>query len=50
MKNFEYFAYKKGIELAMIQKLLNHSSRDETLRYIRITQEQMDEVVLRLEL
>ncbi|MFB5284875.1 site-specific integrase [Peribacillus sp. Hz7] len=49
-KTFGYFAYKQGIDLAMIQKLLNHSSQTETLRYIGITQEQMDEVVLRLEL
>ncbi|PMC34558.1 site-specific integrase [Bacillus sp. UMB0899] len=49
-KTFGYFAYKQGIDLAMIQKLLNHSSQTETLRYIGITQEQMDEVVLRLDL
>lgn len=49
-KTFGYFAYKQGIDLAMIQKLLNHSSQTETLRYIGITQEQMDEVVLKLEL
>jgi site-specific recombinase XerD len=49
-KTFGYFAYKQGIDLAMIQKLLNHSSQAETLRYIGITQEQMDEVVLRLNL
>ncbi|MGG3799936.1 site-specific integrase [Metabacillus fastidiosus] len=49
-KTFGYFAYKKGVDLAMIQKLLNHSSQAETLRYIGITQEQMDEIVLRLDL
>ena len=49
-KTFGYFAYKQGIDLAMIQKLLNHSSQTETLRYIGITQEQMDEVVLKLDL
>ncbi|KAB2328010.1 site-specific integrase [Cytobacillus depressus] len=49
-KTFGYFAYKSGVDLAMIQKLLNHSSQTETLRYIGITQEQMDEVVLRLDL
>ncbi|WP_419865699.1 tyrosine-type recombinase/integrase [Bacillus dakarensis] len=49
-KTFGYFAYQQGIDLAMIQKLLNHSSQAETLRYIGITQEQMDEVVLRLDL
>lgn len=49
-KTFGYFAYKQGIDLAMIQKLLNHSSQAETLRYIGITQEQMDEIVLNLDL
>ncbi len=49
-KTFGYFAYKQGIDLSMIQKLLNHSSQTETLRYIGITQEQMDEVVLNLDL
>lgn len=49
-KTFGYFAYKQGVDLSMIQKLLNHSSQAETLRYIGITQEQMDEVVLNLNL
>lgn len=49
-KTFGYFAYKQGTDLAMIQKLLNHSSQAETLRYIGITQEQMDEVALKLDL
>lgn len=49
-KTFGYFAYNQGVDLSMIQKLLNHSSQAETLRYIGITQEQMDEVVLRLDL
>ena len=49
-KTFGYFAYKNGVDLAMIQKLLNHSSQAETLKYIGITQEQMDDVVLKLDL
>lgn len=49
-KTFGYFAYKQGQDLALIQKLLNHSSQEETLRYIGITQEQLDEVVMSLEL
>lgn len=49
-KTFGYFAYKTGVDLSMIQKLLNHSSQAETLRYIGITQEQMDDVVLKLNL
>ena len=49
-KTFGFFAYQQGIDLTMIQKLLNHSSQTETLRYIGITQEQMDKVVLNLDL
>lgn len=49
-KTFGYFAYKRGVDLAMIQKLLNHSSQAETLRYIGITQEQMDQVMMKLDL
>lgn len=49
-KTFGYFAYKNGVDLAMIQKLLNHSSQAETLRYIGITQDEMDEVMLNLDL
>lgn len=49
-KTFGYFAYQQGTDLAMIQKLLNHSSQAETLRYIGITQEQMDDVIMKLEI
>jgi site-specific recombinase XerD len=49
-KTFGYFAYKQGTDLAMIQKILNHSSQAETLRYIGITQEQIDEVTTKLDL
>ncbi|MFE8698398.1 site-specific integrase [Cytobacillus sp. FJAT-53684] len=49
-KTFGYFAYKDGVDLTLIQKLLNHSSQADTLRYIGITQEQLDEVVLKLDL
>lgn len=49
-KTFGYFAYKQGIDLAMIQKILNHSSQTETLRYIGITQEQIDEITTGLDL
>lgn len=49
-KTFGFHAYKAGNDLVLIQKLLRHSSPDVTLRYIGITQEQLDEVVLNLEL
>nr|WP_244933747.1 hypothetical protein [Neobacillus mesonae] len=36
LKTFGYFVDKQGIDLAMIQKLMNHSNETETLRYIGI--------------
>ncbi|WP_459907135.1 site-specific integrase [Desulfotomaculum defluvii] len=49
-KTFGYHAYKQGTDLTLIQKLLNHSAPSVTLRYIGITQDQLDEVYLTLEL
>lgn len=49
-KTFAYHAYKSGYDLSIIQKLLNHSSPKETLRYIGITQDQMDDVYINLNL
>ncbi|MCL6442055.1 MAG: site-specific integrase [Alicyclobacillus sp.] len=49
-KTFGYWAYKQGVDITIIQKLLNHSSPSVTLRYIGITQEQLDDVYLALEL
>lgn len=49
-KTFAYHAYQSGYDLSMIQKLLNHSSPGVTLRYIGITQDEMDNVYLSLNL
>lgn len=49
-KTFGYHAYKKGLDLSLIQKLLNHSSPAITLAYIGITREDMDDVYLSLNL
>ncbi len=49
-KTFGYHAYNNGYDIALIQKLFNHSSPSITLRYIGITQEQMDDVYLSLDL
>jgi integrase len=49
-KTFGYHAYNNGYDITLIQKLFNHSSPSITLRYIGITQEQMDEVYLSLDL
>ena len=43
-KTFAYWAYKQGTSLELIQKILNHSSASVTLRYIGITQDQIDAV------
>lgn len=49
-KTFGYHAYKSGVGIEVIQKLLNHSAPSVTLRYIGITQEQLDEVYINLNL
>jgi site-specific recombinase XerD len=47
-KTFAYHAYKQGQDITLIQKLLNHSAPSVTLGYIGITQDQMDDVYLTL--
>ena len=49
-KTFGYWAYKSGVSVEVIQKLLNHSSPSITLRYIGITQQQLDDVYINLNL
>ncbi len=49
-KTFGYHAYNNGYDIAIIQKLFNHSSTAVTLRYIGITQDEMDDVYLGLDL
>ena len=49
-KTFGYHAYNNGYDIAIIQKLFNHSSPSITLRYIGITQDEMDDVYLSLDL
>lgn len=43
-KTAAYHAYKSGVELPLLMRVLNHSSEKETLRYIGIESEQVDEV------
>jgi len=49
-KTFGYHAYKQGIDVTRIQKLLNHSAPSVTLAYIGITREELDNVYLSLNL
>jgi len=49
-KTFGYHAYKAGTGVEVIQKLLNHSAPSVTLRYIGITQDQLDDVYINLNL
>jgi integrase len=50
-KTFGYHVYQKsGGNLGLVQKLLNHSSSADTLRYIGIDREQMDNTYLELNL
>ena len=49
-KTFGYHAYISGVDVTRIQSLLNHSSPKETLRYIGITQDELDDVYLNLNL
>jgi len=49
-KTFGYHLYRKGIAVEYIQKMLNHSSPSVTLRYIGISQDQLDEIYVDLNL
>lgn len=49
-KTFGYHVYRKTNDLAMVQQLLGHSNSCDTLRYIGITQEQLFDAYLDLNL
>lgn len=49
-KTFGYHAYQSGVSLAVLQKLFNHSAPSVTLLYIGITQDELDDVYLNLNL
>jgi len=48
-KTFGYHAYKNGVDLSLLMKIFNHSSQAVTLRYIGITQDQIDDVYINLD-
>lgn len=43
-KTFAYHAYKNGTDLALLMRVLNHASQRETLRYIGVEQDDIDDV------
>lgn len=45
-KTFAYMAYHNGTDLALLMRVLNHSSQRETLRYIGIEQDSIDGVYI----
>lgn len=49
-KTFAYHAYQAGVDIIQIQQLLGHKSPSITLAYMGITQEQLDQVYLNLNL
>ncbi|KPV43976.1 tyrosine-type recombinase/integrase [Alicyclobacillus ferrooxydans] len=49
-KTFGYQAYKSGVDITRIQRLLNHTTPYNTVSYIGITQEELDNIYLNLEL
>ena len=49
-KTLGYHAYQSGKDITIIQKLFNHSTPRETLTYIGITQDDVDDVYLNLNL
>jgi integrase len=44
-KTFGYLYYKKTKDIALLQKMFNHSSQLITLRYIGVEQQSMDEAL-----
>ena len=48
-KTFGYHAYKNGVDLSLLMRIFNHSSQAVTLRYIGITQDQIDDVYINLD-
>lgn len=49
-KTFAYHAYKAGADLSVLQAVLNHSSQRETLKYIGIVQDDIDNVYIAINL
>lgn len=49
-KTFAYHLWKQNTDITYIMRLLNHSSPKETLRYITVEQDELDEIYVNLNL
>jgi len=49
-KSWGFMAYEAGVDITRIQSILNHSSPKESLRYIGITRDELDNVYMELNL
>lgn len=49
-KTFGFQMYSRGVDITRIQAMLNHSAPNITLRYIGITQQELDDLYLALNL
>jgi len=49
-KSWGWMAYEAGVDVTRIQSILNHSSPKETLRYIGITRDELDNIYKTLNL
>jgi len=49
-KTFGYWDYQQGIDITLLMKIFNHSAPSITLRYIGITQDDINNVYVNLNL
>lgn len=49
-KTFAFHAYKAGVDISVLMTVLNHSSQRETLRYIGVVQDDIDNVYINVNL
>jgi integrase len=49
-KTFGYHAYKKGFDLSHLQKIFNHATPRQTLDYIGITKDEIDNIYITIDL
>jgi site-specific recombinase XerD len=49
-KSFGYHAFRAGVDIGMLQMIFNHSSTNITKRYIGVTQDEIDNVYMEMEL